>query len=1053
MGLEEKIIKAIQRKVAVLAEEDLVHGYNISFIVRQLQLGGVPRPLDSLLPPYEITSEDPFSTLSMYTGLTVNVRFYDVEGVPFYVVEEPPVDDNVKMLYHYLERRATEAGINTPKELISLTKKILERMNISSEIAIKTPLVRSALYYVLRDRLFGPIAVPLLDPYVEDITWFRYEYPMQVEHKLVKSIYPSVQFINTNIMTSPLLSDRERKAVLRRLTVRLAGKTGHGLSVTRPIAEGRIVSPLNPKLFYRFSGYLDIISLNSGFTIRKFPEVKYSLPELVDKGTLSPLLAGYLVLTLMNLGFTLVVGITGSGKSVHPDTRIAYYSGSRWRHAKIKTLWRDDEKRIIVSYGREQVEAQAFDYEIPVVDESGSVGRERPLALIRHEYKGPMYRVVVEDGRTVDVTAYHSLLVVRDGRLTPVRPVEARIGDLVPVVTVGREDDRITLDYARITEIEAYEYEGHVYDFEVPVFQSFPANGIMVHNTTLLQAVISSLPSTYKVFTAEDTPELSTPAENWQPTYTRYTDLPGMMNVGYNELLKLALRQTPRVVTLGEARGEEFRTLVQMAASGHGAICLPGHYHLPVRLNGRIVYVPIRELVRFLSVHRDIVVETLSVNLERMEPEWKRVTGIIETRTDDWVIIETDKRSVRMTPDHRMVVIRDGKPVLVEAREVKPGDTLIIAKPEKPSLERSKRPQPTIYGKKVFTVHAILLWLYTLRGEPYCAEKPTRMLASLPRELVEIVSDGPGRVCVRVRKELEKEFTRKMRTYARYLPLVHSRTVEKIVNRLKDYHDGFPLGDEEVCDILATTLSVHGWEASCKNGRIHVSGERLERTFTYEKIRRVRVVHEPGKAYDIEVEDNHTFITREGIVTGNCTFHANSPRQVISRIVSPPISVSPGNLRLISNIVHVAKAKTFKEGRPRTVRRVVRVYELGETEDPDEIPPAVEVFRWNPYTDKHSPPLTIEGAARLFASSRFLHELGENIYQDEPERIVSDLLVLALAIKRMSEEGVYDIREVNRYMNRLYTKFDAYTHEIWEKIKDKVEKHVKEYSQEEEASV
>jgi len=129
--------------------------------------------------------------------------------------------------------------------------------------------------------------------------------------------------------------------------------------------------------------------------------------------------------------------------------------------------------------------------------------------------------------------------------------------------------------FDEVVSIDEEEYEGYVYDFEVPGTQNFEANGIFVHNTTALQALLTLGPPDYKYVTIEDTPELRLPHQHWHPLYTRrgYTIGSSQLDIDLFELTKLSLRLRGQYIVIGEVRGKEIQTLVQAAATGQGSAC------------------------------------------------------------------------------------------------------------------------------------------------------------------------------------------------------------------------------------------------------------------------------------------------------------------------------------------------------------------------------------------------------------------------------------------------------------------------------------------------
>lgn len=88
--------------------------------------------------------------------------------------------------------------------------------------------------------------------------------------------------------------------------------------------------------------------------------------------------------------------------------------------------------------------------------------------------------------------------------------------------------------------------------------------------TTSLNAVSLFIQHTAKIVTIEDTRELRLPHENWIPSITRASFMGSERGtVDMYELLKVALRQRPEYLLVGEVRGKEAMTLFQAMSTGH----------------------------------------------------------------------------------------------------------------------------------------------------------------------------------------------------------------------------------------------------------------------------------------------------------------------------------------------------------------------------------------------------------------------------------------------------------------------------------------------------
>ncbi|RMF32368.1 MAG: flagellar protein FlaI, partial [Candidatus Nitrosothermus koennekii] len=89
--------------------------------------------------------------------------------------------------------------------------------------------------------------------------------------------------------------------------------------------------------------------------------------------------------------------------------------------------------------------------------------------------------------------------------------------------------------------------------------------------TTTMTALCAFIPSTWKIVTIEDTPEITLPHPNWVSEVTRNTGNPES-SVTMFDLLKAALRQRPNYIIVGEIRGAEGNIAFQAMQTGHPVI-------------------------------------------------------------------------------------------------------------------------------------------------------------------------------------------------------------------------------------------------------------------------------------------------------------------------------------------------------------------------------------------------------------------------------------------------------------------------------------------------
>lgn len=98
-----------------------------------------------------------------------------------------------------------------------------------------------------------------------------------------------------------------------------------------------------------------------------------------------------------------------------------------------------------------------------------------------------------------------------------------------------------------------------------------------VGKTSTINAMLMFIPGNTKVFTIEETREINIMHENWVATSTREsiysTSNSDIKNppIGMFELVKMAMRQRPTYIVLGEIRGRESYSLFQAISTGHTA--------------------------------------------------------------------------------------------------------------------------------------------------------------------------------------------------------------------------------------------------------------------------------------------------------------------------------------------------------------------------------------------------------------------------------------------------------------------------------------------------
>lgn len=94
-----------------------------------------------------------------------------------------------------------------------------------------------------------------------------------------------------------------------------------------------------------------------------------------------------------------------------------------------------------------------------------------------------------------------------------------------------------------------------------------------VGKTSTLNALLMLVPPNSKIFSIEETREINILHQNWVATSTRESDFDsrdtGQSRIDMFELVKMAMRQRPTYIVVGEVRGREASSLFQAMATGH----------------------------------------------------------------------------------------------------------------------------------------------------------------------------------------------------------------------------------------------------------------------------------------------------------------------------------------------------------------------------------------------------------------------------------------------------------------------------------------------------
>jgi flagellar protein FlaI len=261
----------------------------------------------------------------------------------------------------------------------------------------------------------------------------------------------------------------------------------------------------------------------------------------------------------------------------------------------------------------------------PMIEDISCDGPGIPLFIYHRRYYNMETNVQFE---REELEPFNALLAERSGKhLSFAEPVvDSRLPDGARVqVTFG---DEIT---ARGASFSVRKWLGRVFTpVDLIRFHTFSAEmlaylwlaienrcsvmvtgGTASGKTSTLNALAFFIPPDAKIISIEDTRELSLYQKNWIPNVTR--EMLGVKPIDMNELVKVAMRQRPECLIVGEVRGVEAQAMFQAICTGHTAFCTmhAGSVQAAVnRLEGDPINLP-----RPMLAELDIVCLQLLTNL------------------------------------------------------------------------------------------------------------------------------------------------------------------------------------------------------------------------------------------------------------------------------------------------------------------------------------------------------------------------------------------------------------------------------------------------------
>lgn len=255
--------------------------------------------LYSIRPGYKVIESYPVYEPYAYVNIVE-----DPEGRIIYEVQEVSLTPEENKIYREIKdhivwelKPITKLDIDIGSEIRKTARRIMTEFQIRFT---RTPGLSwsKIMYYIERDIIGYGILDPIFrDRFIEDISCNGPRRPVYVWHRKYESIPTNIEFISEDELDEYIL--------------KLAHMSGKHISVAYPILDA--ILPGGHRLAATFRK--EVSTAGSTFTIRKFSETPLTIVDMISFGTISPDIAAYFWLAMDYKLTTLIMGVTGAGKT------------------------------------------------------------------------------------------------------------------------------------------------------------------------------------------------------------------------------------------------------------------------------------------------------------------------------------------------------------------------------------------------------------------------------------------------------------------------------------------------------------------------------------------------------------------------------------------------------------------------------------------------------------------------------------------------------------------------------------------------------------------
>ncbi|MCD4740311.1 type II/IV secretion system ATPase subunit [archaeon] len=255
-------------------------------------------------PPEFTTVDEKYYLIKPYS--MANLKWDPSKNRLEYYILEPFLSTEHKKQLEIIKERAIDLldiNLFEIKEPVLIKRSLREKVDQVIRdygIQLTEDQYKESMYYIFRDFLgLSKIEALMHDPAIEDISCDGIDIPLYVYHRKYGSIPTNVKF--------------DKQEDLNEFVIRLSQRCGRHISVAEPLLDAAL--PDGSRVQATFSSHRDIAMHGSTFTIRKFTKDPLTIIDIVNFGTVPPMIAAYLWLAIEYGHSLLIAGGTATGKT------------------------------------------------------------------------------------------------------------------------------------------------------------------------------------------------------------------------------------------------------------------------------------------------------------------------------------------------------------------------------------------------------------------------------------------------------------------------------------------------------------------------------------------------------------------------------------------------------------------------------------------------------------------------------------------------------------------------------------------------------------------